>query len=255
MNELPDNTAVMVAVSALAGYLFGSISNARIFTWFKTRSMKVKPINEPVPGTDLYFSSDAVSATVANINLGKKFGIMTALLDMLKVALPTLAIRLLFPGDPWFLITATSGIAGHNYPIYHRFKGGRGESPILGAMLVINWFGIFVSSLAGTVLGYLTGSVLVMRYGWYVLSIFWYWIYFNNIYYVGFMIAANILFWTAMSKDLLKFAKMKEEDDLDVSEETVSDFLLMGKGPGRFLDRYGLPSIVRNVFKKKRKFD
>jgi glycerol-3-phosphate acyltransferase PlsY len=245
MNELLESTVVMVTAAAVAGYLFGSISHARIFTWFKTRSMKVKPINEPVPGTDLYFSSDSISATVANINLGKKFGILTALMDMVKVAIPTLAFRLLFPEDPWYLVTAACGIAGHNYPVYHRFKGGRGESPILGAMLVINWFGIFISSLAGTILGYFTGSVLVMRYGWYVLSVFWYWIYFNDIRYVGFMIVANLLFWTAFSKDLSKFARMKKEDDLDVSEETVSDFLLMGKGPGRFIDRYGLPALLK----------
>ena len=153
MNELLNSTIFMVTASALAGYLSGSISNARIITWIKTRSMEVKKINEPIPGTDLYFDSDSISATVVNINLGWKSGILTALLDMLKVVLPTLAVRFLFPEDPYFLITAACGIAGHDYPLYHRFKGGRGESPILGAMLVINWFGIILCNLEGMCLG------------------------------------------------------------------------------------------------------
>ena len=92
-----------------------------------------------------------------------------------------------------------------------------------------------------------------MRYGWYVLSIFWYWVYFDNINFVAFMIMANVLFWTAMSKDLAKYVKMRNENDLDVSEETVSDFLLMGKGPGRFLDKYGLPALLKKLFSRKEK--
>jgi glycerol-3-phosphate acyltransferase PlsY len=250
MEEIIKSAVFLAVAFSLAGYLFGSISNARLLTWIVTRSKEVKPINEPIPGTDLYFDSDSISATAVSINLGKKYGILTAILDMLKVAVPTLAAFYLFRGEPYFLFTAAFGIAGHNYPVYHRFKGGRGESPILGAMLIVNWFGILVANAGGMILGYLTGSVLVMRYGWYVLSIFWYWIYFNDIFYIGFIIAANLLFWTALSKDLAKFARMKEEDDLKVTEETVSDFLLMGKGPGSFLDKYGLPALLKKLFKR-----
>ena len=78
--------------------------------------------------------------------------------------------------------------------------------------------------------------------------IFWYWIYFDSIYYVIFMVIANFLFWFSMRHDLGTFAKLKEVDDLEVSEEAVSDFLLMGKGMGRFLDNYGLPALIRKIF-------
>ncbi len=105
---------------------------------------------------------------------------------------------------------------------------------MLGAMLVINWFGIFIANGASLILGYLTGSVLVIRYGWYVLMIFWYWIYFDSYFYVIFMVIANFLFWFAMRHDLSTFGDLKKEDDLEVSEEAVSDFLLMGKGTGAF---------------------
>jgi glycerol-3-phosphate acyltransferase PlsY len=216
-----------------------------------TKSSHVEPINEPVPGSDIMFQSDSVSATVANLNLGRKYGCFTALLDMGKVALPTFLFYYFFPEDPYYLFAAAAGIAGHNYPLYHRFQGGRGESPMLGAMLVINWYGILIANAAGLVLGYLTGSTLVIRYGWYVLMIGWYWMHFQSIYHVGFMVVANFLFWFAMRKDLAKFAELKEVDDLDVSEEAVSDFLLMGKGLGRFLDNYGFPALLKKLFKKK----
>ena len=251
MIALLESTLGLMILAALAGYLTGSLSFARILILLVTKSSHVEPINEPVPGSDIMFQSDSVSATVANLNLGRKYGCLTALLDMGKVAFPTLLFYHLFPEDPYYLFAAAAGIAGHNYPLYHKFQGGRGESPMLGAMLVINWYGILIANAAGLVLGYLTGSTLVIRYGWYVLMIGWYWIHFQSIYHVGFVVVANFLFWFAMRKDLAKFAELKEVDDLDVSEEAVSDFLLMGKGLGRFLDRYGLPALLKKLFKNK----
>ena len=252
MDIIMQNNLALLILAGITGYLTGSISFARLLTWMVTKSFHVKPINEPVPGSDLMFQSDSVSATVAHLNLGKKYGCLTAILDMSKVAIPTFLFSLFVPDQPYFLLTAACGIAGHNYPVYHRFKGGRGESPMLGAMLVINWFGIIVANAASLILGYLTGSILVIRYGWYVLMIFWYWIYFESFYYVIFMVIANFLFWFAMRHDLSTFAKLKELDDLEVSEEAVSDFLLMGKGVGRFIDQYGLPALLKKLFRSKK---
>lgn len=252
MDTIMESPIALLVLAAITGYLTGSISFARLLIWFVTKSSYVKPISEPVPGSDIMFESNSVSATVAHLNLGKKYGCLTALLDMSKVAIPTFLFSLFFPDQPYYLLVAASGIAGHNYPVYHGFKGGRGESPMLGAMLVINWFGILIANAASLILGYLTGSVLVIRYGWYVLMIFWYWIYFDGYFHVIFMAVANFLFWFAMRHDLGTFAKLKEVDDLEVSEEAVSDFLLMGKGLGRFLDLYGLPALVKKLFVSKK---
>jgi glycerol-3-phosphate acyltransferase PlsY len=240
----------MYLMAGLAGYLCGSLSFARILTLIITRSRHIPKIKADVPGTDLTFESDSISATVVSQNLGKKFGCITSLLDMVKVAVPVFLMWYLFPGEYYYLLTGLAGILGHNLPLYHGFRGGRGESPMIGAMIVINWYGIFIANVASIILGYITGSVLVMRYGWYVLMIFWYWIHFNNIYYIGFMILANLLFWLSMSGDLVRYAEMKRENDLEVPEETVSEFLLMGKGLGRFLDRYGLPALLKKLLSR-----
>lgn len=236
--------------SVVIGYLFGSFSFARIITFIKTKSIHVEHISQPIPGSDEMFESDSVSATVISQNFGKGFGCLTSILDMLKVALPTFAVKLVFPEFPFFLFTALAGMIGHNYTIYHRFQGGRGESPMIGAMIIINWFGIFITNGASFILGFLTGSVLVMRYGWYVLMIFWYWIFFDNIYYVGFMILTNFFFWFSMRKDLAKYGELKQEQGMEIKEADVSDFLLMGKGIGNLIDNYGLPALIRKLLKK-----
>ncbi len=251
MDSITRITWLMYTSAGLIGYLAGSLSFARILTCIITKSSHVEGLKEELPGSDQTFESDSVSATVITQNLGKKFGCLTALLDMFKVALPTFLVKYFFPDQPYFLVTGIFGMLGHDYPVYHRFQGGRGESPMIGAMLVINWFGIIIANAASMILGYLTGSILVLRYGWYILMIIWYWIYFNDIFYVGFMILANLIFWNSMRKDLARYGELKTEDDVEVTEEQVSDFLLMGKSIGRFLDRYGLPGLLRKLFSGK----
>lgn len=244
--EHPWATAI---AAALSGYLIGSVSTARIVYSLHTSSRNYEPFKETIPHTDEKFESDLISATWVTKKLGKRYGCITSILDMLKVALPTLFFKLVFLSHPFFLLTAIFGIMGHNYPIYYRFKGGRGESPILGALFVINWFGILIANGVASILGYLTGSILVLRWAAYILLIFWFWIYFRDLYYVLFMVIANILYWTSMWSDLARFHQLKKEKGLRFTEEEVSEFLMMGKSPGRLLDKYGLYFVLKRWLK------
>ncbi len=228
----------------------GSVSTARLIYTMVTGSRDYAAFAESIPHSEEKFESDLVSATWVNRKLGKRYGCLTAILDMMKVALPTLLVKLLFPSQPYLLLTALFGVLGHNYPVYHRFRGGRGESPLLGALFVINWFGVLIANALAAILGYLTASILVMRWGGYVLLIFWYWYYFEDPYYVGFMVLANGLYFFSMRKDLARFQELKKDKGIKFTEEDVSDFILMGKSSGRFLDKYGLYFVLRRWFRK-----
>jgi glycerol-3-phosphate acyltransferase PlsY len=243
-----ENTYILLLIAFLSGYLPGSISFARLIHKWKKKEEPFTNIKQKIPGTERYFHSDTVSATAVTLSLGKKYGLLTSLFDMLKVTFPTLLIRLFLDGEPYYLLTAAAAVGGHVYPLYHRFKGGRGESSMIGAFLVINWFGIIICNLAAIVLGYLFGSILVWRFGWYVLTIPWYYLYFRDPYFVIFTIVINFFFWFSMREDLQKFAALKKKDKLKFKEADVSAFILMGEGPGRFLDNYGLPACLRRLF-------
>jgi acyl phosphate:glycerol-3-phosphate acyltransferase len=245
ITHFQDNTWLIILICSIAGYLIGAISFARLIHYVVTKSTKVSSFSEPVPHSDEIFESDLVSATLITKKLGTKYGCITSILDMLKIALPTLFIKMTFTTHPFFLIVALFGIIGHNYPIYYSFVGGRGESPIIGALIIINWFGILIANAAALILGFITGSVLVVRWGGYFVMIFWFWYYFNDIFYVAFMVLANILFYLAMSKDLLRFRELKVKKGIDFSEEDVSEFILMGRSLGRTLDKYGLYYIIK----------
>jgi glycerol-3-phosphate acyltransferase PlsY len=255
MNEaliyLESNPLLTAVICSVVGYLIGSLSSARLVFFIATGKSTIEPFAEPVPHSDETFESDLVSATLVTKKLGAKYGCITSVADMVKVALPTLIAKLIFASEPFFLLVALFGVIGHNLPVWYRFKGGRGESPIIGALLVINWFGLILANAAAALLGFITGSVLVVRWGAYVILIFWLWYYFNDWRYGLFMILLNFFFWMSMRKDLARFKELKRKRGLEFTEEEVSEFILMGKTMGRFLDRYSLYAIIKRSLRKR----
>jgi hypothetical protein len=64
------------------------------------------------------------------------------------------------------------------------------------------------------------------------------------------MILVNCLFWISMRKDLLRFIELKRKRGLSFTEEEVSEFILMGKGLGRALDKYSIYAVLKRLLKK-----
>lgn len=244
---------LLCILCSLCGYLIGSVSFARIVYFLVTKKRKIESFSEPVPHSEEIFESDLISATLVTKKIGARYGCMTSIADMLKVAVPTLLIKILFTLEPYFLLTALFGVIGHNLPVYYGFKGGRGESPIIGILLVINWFGLILVNFAATILGFVLGSVLIVRWGGYVLMIFWLFYYFKDWRYALFMILINFFFWFSMRKDLYRFMELKKKKGIEFSEEDVSQFILMGKSLGRVLDRYSLIVVYKRLKNRLRK--
>ncbi len=112
------------------GYVIGSISFARLMVARLAQTPDVSKIEHQVSGSSEVFQSNSISATAVRFQLGDRYGCLTAVLDILKALLPTLAFKLWQPGEPYYLITATMMIVGHNYPIFYGFRGGRGLATI-----------------------------------------------------------------------------------------------------------------------------
>ncbi|MCX8022667.1 MAG: glycerol-3-phosphate 1-O-acyltransferase PlsY [Syntrophorhabdaceae bacterium] len=89
--------------------------------------------------------SKNIGATNVMRTAGRIFGILTLIGDMLKGFVPTLlAILYGVPAS----ITAAIGIAaflGHLFPVYLRFKGGKGVATASGVYLAMNPWAILIS--------------------------------------------------------------------------------------------------------------
>ena len=91
----------IVLLAAVSGYLLGSLSFARIVTSFAGPDKKVKERTEAyIEGSDNPIILDTVSATSVSMVAGSRLGFLTYVLDMLKVFVPVLVLKQVFPGEP-----------------------------------------------------------------------------------------------------------------------------------------------------------
>jgi len=85
--------------------------------------------------------SGNIGATNVNRLLGKKMGAITLLADAGKAVLPMLAASKLLRGNPnaqfWVAATGSAAFLGHLYPLYLKFKGGKGVATALGIFFYI----------------------------------------------------------------------------------------------------------------------
>ncbi len=87
--------------------------------------------------------SGNIGATNVLRAAGKKAAILTLLADALKGLLPVLAVRALFQDDYMTVLTGAAAILGHNFPVYLRFKGGKGVATSFGVVLAVSpWIGL-----------------------------------------------------------------------------------------------------------------
>jgi glycerol-3-phosphate acyltransferase PlsY len=230
-------------VAAVTGYLLGSISFARIVARLVNPAVDVTFLETTV-GDGAVVTSNAVSGTVVRMKLGKRWGGLVAILDMLKVFVPVLAFRLLFPGEPYLYLVAAAGVVGHNWPVYHRFQGGRGESAIMGGLLAIDPLGFVLMLLVGMVVGLLAGNILVFEWTGFILMVPWLWVTTGDPAAVAYMALVLALWAIAMIPEFRQFAPLMSAPGGPTNEEMAREYG-MGAKLGRAMDLYSIPALLK----------
>jgi len=76
-----------------------------------------------------------IGATNVMRTAGKALGIITLLGDVLKGIIPVVIAQWLVKDDYWIAGTGLAAFLGHCFPLYLRFKGGKGVATALGIFL------------------------------------------------------------------------------------------------------------------------
>ena len=127
----PEKQIILIIIS----YLIGSISTSTIIC--RIKNVDIKKIGSGNAG-----ATNTVRA------LGKKYGAIVLILDILKGTLPTMIAKILSPELLILPIAcAFSTVAGHVFPIYFSFKGGKGAATFIGTILAIFPLGAFICFL------------------------------------------------------------------------------------------------------------
>ena len=90
-----------------------------------------------------------IGATNVNRVLGKKLGFITLICDCLKGLLPMYFAAVLLPeSEPKEMVVALTGVMavlGHMFPVYLRFRGGKGVATGMGVFLYLSPLAIAIS--------------------------------------------------------------------------------------------------------------
>jgi len=101
--------------------------------------------------------SGSIGATNVRRVIGHGWGVFVAVIDMLKGALALLVTGVMTGASattaPWLLALAGSAsVIGHNYPVWLKFKGGKGISTTYGVMFFLCPYESFaVTLLSGAI--------------------------------------------------------------------------------------------------------
>jgi glycerol-3-phosphate acyltransferase PlsY len=186
MNELGFIPVILIpTVWIVTAYLLGSVAFGIIVS---------KLFGLPDPRT---VGSGNPGATNV-LRSGKKLAAALTLLgDVLKGWLP---VWLALQSEMLMWVVASVGLAvffGHLYPIYYKFKGGKGVatalgvmlaiSPLLGLAAMVTWVVVFAVSRYSS-LGAIVAAVLTPIYAWFLLSAY-------KDYVIAVTIMAVMLIW------------------------------------------------------------
>ena len=166
----------VIVLLSIGSYLMGCFNNAIMIT--KIKKTDIRKFGSGNPGT-----------MNMSRNFGIKLGLLTLFLDMLKGLIPALAGYFVLRGktlpdaafdlgDLGIFLCGFFAVVGHIYPVFYKFKGGKGIATTIGVfmawailMAVVGewgWFFVEIMSLiAAVVVIYLTeygamGSIIAI---------------------------------------------------------------------------------------------
>ena len=94
--------------------------------------------------------------------MGWRAGLLVGAHDIAKAVLAVLLCRLLFPAVPLAgALSGTACVAGHMFPFYMRFHGGKGFAAYLGMTLALNWRFALLLLLAVSLITLVTDYVVL----------------------------------------------------------------------------------------------
>ena len=140
------NQALIYCVAAIAGYIIGNVQFAVIFS----RILHHDDVRH-------HGSGNAGSTNMLRV-YGIKAGVITFICDLIKGGGAVLLGRII-GGQEAAYCAALGVVIGHCWPVFFRFKGGKGVASSLGAAVLLNPLWGLVAGAAGIVVVLITRTI------------------------------------------------------------------------------------------------
>ena len=139
--EISQSDLLTLLMAALGGYLLGTIPFGLILTRLAGK------------GDIRDMGSGNIGATNVLRTSSKGLAALTLLLDGGKGALAVLVFALW--GRDAALAAAAGSLSGHIFPLWLKFKGGKGVATAMGTLLALNWLVGLLACATWIVVGFL----------------------------------------------------------------------------------------------------
>lgn len=157
-----------LAVAVVAAYLLGAIPTG-VIAGKLLRGVDVRALG-----------SGSSGATNVLRTFGVRVGVAVFVVDLAKGAAAAALGEALLGTPVAAVAAALAAVVGHNWPVYLRFKGGRGVTPFFGGLAVIYFpvaligglmafaiIAIFRYVSLGSIVGTLaTGAIMALLFAW-----------------------------------------------------------------------------------------
>ena len=138
----------MDVIYIIFAYLLGSVPTAYIY--FKIKQNKdIRNYGSGNSGALNIWRSQNISS-----------GALVLIIDLIKAISIALTGKNIEISEVGFYIGTACSVLGHNYPVYLRFKGGKGVSVVAGITLVIITIPSFIAGITIGIIGLITKSPL-----------------------------------------------------------------------------------------------
>ncbi len=123
-----------VTAAIVIGYILGSIP----FAYIAARLKKGVDIRDVGGGN--------VGALNTYREIGPVFGLGVLAADIIKGTLAVLVAKWLGLSLAWICVAGFAAIIGHNWPVFLKFKGGKGAATVLGVLVALTPVELLISS-------------------------------------------------------------------------------------------------------------
>jgi len=188
---------VLSASLVILGYLLGSIPNVYIVTKLFT-------------GKDIRkIGSGNVGGLNAMRNVGIPIGLLGGLLDVAKGVLSVFLAQKFGSHEIVPLLTGIAAVAGHNWPLYLNFTGGKGVGTTVGAMSMIDPIILIPCVVGGVLIALVLREASVGAIAGFLAGTVYLWINTKSIYYLLFGLILTGFTIIRFRKDLIRYLKKK----------------------------------------------
>jgi acyl phosphate:glycerol-3-phosphate acyltransferase len=199
----------MISILVIS-YLIGSIHGSKLAQYLSGVNIKKEGLKNS-------------GASNAAIVLGAKYGVLVAIIDILKGVIVVIGTRFLVLKYTDFMLVeqdillysvGAAVILGHNFPVYTKFKGGKGTATLIGVLLALSW----PLGLIGLIL--LIGTTFLTDYLLIGVFVFYFVFIGASIWFaegIGPMAIAGFLFLMAVVLHIENFRRLMRKEEMKIS--------------------------------------